>query len=113
MYYDISTNVYQMFQSQPVLTICLFGVPMVFIAVITYSICSADFTVDREEIYPEDEEDFTDSEVVPTADDSTENVTVRRRKHSRGSGRQLNDSERSLLDDEDETDEESDHEKAD
>jgi thioredoxin domain-containing protein 10 len=111
MYYDITTNVYQMFQSQPILTLCLFGVPMVFIAVITYSICSADFTVDRDEIYPE-EEDYSDSEAIPITDDSGDKATVRKRRQSRESSRQRNDSERSLIDDQDDDIDESDHEKA-
>jgi len=45
-----------MFKHQPILTVCLFGVPLAFFSIITYSICSADFSVDRDEVYPDDEE---------------------------------------------------------
>uniref|UniRef100_A0A914Z4X5 Uncharacterized protein n=1 Tax=Panagrolaimus superbus TaxID=310955 RepID=A0A914Z4X5_9BILA len=108
MYYDITTNVYQMFQAQPVLTICLFGVPMVFIAVITYSICSADFTVDRDEIYPEEEE-YSDSEIIQTNEnDATAAAAgkgnIRKRKHKR------RESERSLIEDDEEEDGDEDDE---
>uniref|UniRef100_A0A915DFQ4 Thioredoxin domain-containing protein n=1 Tax=Ditylenchus dipsaci TaxID=166011 RepID=A0A915DFQ4_9BILA len=57
MVYDIVTNIYDMFYHQPVLTVCLFGVPLAFFSIIAYSVCSADFSVDRDEIYPADEED--------------------------------------------------------
>jgi hypothetical protein len=46
-----------MFQHQPILTVCLFGVPLAFFSIIAYSVCSADFSVDREDVYPEDEEE--------------------------------------------------------
>ncbi|KAF7634100.1 hypothetical protein Mgra_00006520 [Meloidogyne graminicola] len=52
MIYDITTNLFDMFKHQPILTVCLFGVPLAFFSIITYSICSADFSVDRDEIYP-------------------------------------------------------------
>uniref|UniRef100_A0AC35FXS0 Thioredoxin domain-containing protein n=1 Tax=Panagrolaimus sp. PS1159 TaxID=55785 RepID=A0AC35FXS0_9BILA len=112
MYYDITTNIYQMFQAQPVLTICLFGVPMVFIAVITYSICSADFTVDRDEIYPE-EEDYSDSEMIQSNENEPAvKGDVRKRKQKR----KHHESEKSLIDENDEDEDvdmnESDHEKA-
>nr|AVA09659.1 putative effector protein [Heterodera avenae] len=60
MAYEITSNVYDMFQHQPILTVCLFGVPLAFFSIITYSICSADFSVEREEIYPDEEEDDED-----------------------------------------------------
>uniref|UniRef100_A0A183BJ15 Thioredoxin domain-containing protein n=1 Tax=Globodera pallida TaxID=36090 RepID=A0A183BJ15_GLOPA len=69
MVYEITSNVYDMFNHQPILTVCLFGVPLAFFSIITYSICSADFSVERDEIYPDEEEDdvpmeeFDDSEV--------------------------------------------------
>uniref|UniRef100_A0AC34G110 Thioredoxin domain-containing protein n=1 Tax=Panagrolaimus sp. ES5 TaxID=591445 RepID=A0AC34G110_9BILA len=106
MYYDITTNVYQMFQAQPVLTICLFGVPMVFIAVITYSICSADFTVDRDEIYPE-EEDYSDSEMIQEKENDASGAAgggkgdIRKRKQKQ----RRRESERSLIEDDDEEEE--------
>jgi hypothetical protein len=56
MGYEITKNVYEMFYHQPILTLCLFGVPLAFFSIIIYSICSADFSVDRDEIYPEDED---------------------------------------------------------
>nr|CAD2152696.1 unnamed protein product [Meloidogyne enterolobii] len=56
MFYDVTTNLLDMFKHQPILTVCLFGVPLAFFSIITYSICSADFSVDRDEVYPEDEE---------------------------------------------------------
>lgn len=61
MGYEITKNVYEMFYHQPVLTICLFGVPTAFFSIIIYSICSADFSVDRDEVYPDDEEDSDES----------------------------------------------------
>ncbi|KIH67703.1 hypothetical protein ANCDUO_01962 [Ancylostoma duodenale] len=62
MIYELYSNVAQMFTTQPLLSSCLFGVPIAFLSIICYSICSADFTVDREEFYPEDEdEDYDDS----------------------------------------------------
>ncbi|KAI3420310.1 hypothetical protein GPALN_003621 [Globodera pallida] len=57
MVYEITSNVYDMFNHQPILTVCLFGVPLAFFSIITYSICSADFSVERDEIYPDEEED--------------------------------------------------------
>lgn len=57
MVYEITTNVYDMFYHQPILTLCLFGVPLAFFSIIFYSVCSADFSVDRNEIYPDDEGD--------------------------------------------------------
>ncbi|TKR93394.1 hypothetical protein L596_007860 [Steinernema carpocapsae] len=68
MVYEVSTNVYEMFANQPILTSCLFGVPLAFLSIITYSICSADFSVDRDEIYP----DETDTEEEPLDDDDHE-----------------------------------------
>uniref|UniRef100_A0A1I7YY81 UAS domain-containing protein n=1 Tax=Steinernema glaseri TaxID=37863 RepID=A0A1I7YY81_9BILA len=62
MIYEVTTNVYDMFANQPILTSCLFGVPLAFLSIITYSICSSDFSVDRESIYPEDEEEYSDTE---------------------------------------------------
>ncbi|CAI4226696.1 unnamed protein product [Auanema sp. JU1783] len=56
--YEIYSNVIQMFATQPLLSACLFGVPIAFFSIICYSICSADFTVDREEFYPDDEEEY-------------------------------------------------------
>uniref|UniRef100_A0A915BG43 Thioredoxin domain-containing protein n=2 Tax=Parascaris univalens TaxID=6257 RepID=A0A915BG43_PARUN len=60
MIYEVSTIVYEMFRAQPLLTMCLFGVPLAFLSLITYCICSTDFTVDRDEVYPEEEDDDTD-----------------------------------------------------
>ncbi|KHN72778.1 Protein disulfide-isomerase TMX3 [Toxocara canis] len=58
--YEVSTNVYEMFRAQPLLTVCLFGVPLAFLSLITYCICSTDFTVDRDEVFPDEEDDETD-----------------------------------------------------
>ncbi|KAK0425310.1 hypothetical protein QR680_009136 [Steinernema hermaphroditum] len=71
MVYEVTTNVYEMFVNQPILTSCLFGVPVAFLSIITYSICSSDFSVDRESIYPEDEE-FSDPEQEGLLDDDHE-----------------------------------------
>uniref|UniRef100_A0A914GRF5 Thioredoxin domain-containing protein n=1 Tax=Globodera rostochiensis TaxID=31243 RepID=A0A914GRF5_GLORO len=57
MVYEVTSNVYDMFNHQPILTVCLFGVPLAFFSIITYSICSADFSVERDEIYPDEEEE--------------------------------------------------------
>lgn len=48
-----------MFRAQPLLTICIFGLPLAFFSLITYCLCSSDFSVDRDEVYP-DEDDDTD-----------------------------------------------------
>ncbi|CAD5207160.1 unnamed protein product [Bursaphelenchus okinawaensis] len=61
MLFELVTNVSDMFYHQPILTTCLFGVPIAFFSIITYSLCSSDFSVDREEIYPDDE-DIDDEE---------------------------------------------------
>ncbi|VDM79940.1 unnamed protein product [Strongylus vulgaris] len=97
MIYELYTNVAQMFATQPLLSSCLFGVPIAFLSIICYrytlfwdgvrcasilrcillgfslarlhstkhyfSICSADFTVDRDEFYPEDEDEDYDEAV--------------------------------------------------
>ncbi|KAL7074056.1 hypothetical protein ACQ4LE_006772 [Meloidogyne hapla] len=63
MFYDVTTNLLDMFKHQPILTVCLFGVPLAFFSIITYSICSADFSVDRDEVYPDDEELDEEEEV--------------------------------------------------
>lgn len=57
MIYDITSNVYDMFYHQPILTTCLFGVPLAFLSIIGYSVCSTDFSVEREEIYSDEEEE--------------------------------------------------------
>jgi hypothetical protein len=46
-----------MFATQPLLTCCLFGLPMGILGIICYSLCSADFSVDHEEIYPDSEDE--------------------------------------------------------
>lgn len=46
-----------MFRAQPLLTLCLLGVPLSFLSLITYCICSTDFSVDRDEIYPDEDDD--------------------------------------------------------
>ncbi|ETN69808.1 protein disulfide-isomerase domain protein [Necator americanus] len=63
MFYEVYSNVAQMFATQPLLSSCLFGVPIAFLSIICYSICSADFTVDREEFYPDDEDEDYDESV--------------------------------------------------
>ncbi|CAD5210545.1 unnamed protein product [Bursaphelenchus xylophilus] len=61
MIFELVTNVSDMFYHQPILTTCLFGVPIAFFSIITYSLCSSDFSVDRDEIYP-DEDDLDDED---------------------------------------------------
>uniref|UniRef100_A0A7E4V0D3 Thioredoxin domain-containing protein n=2 Tax=Panagrellus redivivus TaxID=6233 RepID=A0A7E4V0D3_PANRE len=114
MFYDVTTNVYDMFRHQPILTVCLFGVPIAFFSIITYSIFSADFSVDREEIYPDDEDEDYDSEgEQPIDDGKDEDKSTRRRRTRKGSGHGTG-SEASLVgsDDDEGGDSESDHEKA-
>uniref|UniRef100_A0A0K0F914 Protein disulfide-isomerase TMX3 (inferred by orthology to a human protein) n=1 Tax=Strongyloides venezuelensis TaxID=75913 RepID=A0A0K0F914_STRVS len=53
--FELCKNVYEMFVNQPILASCLFGVPIAFFSIITYSICSSDFSIDRDEIYSESE----------------------------------------------------------
>ncbi|KAK6056784.1 hypothetical protein COOONC_05708 [Cooperia oncophora] len=61
MIFEIYLNITQMFATQPLLSSVLFGMPIAFLSIICYSICSADFSVDREEFYPDDEdEDYND-----------------------------------------------------
>ncbi|PIO72607.1 hypothetical protein TELCIR_05459 [Teladorsagia circumcincta] len=61
--FEVYMNVTQMFATQPLLSSVLFGMPIAFLSIICYSICSADFSVDREEFYPDDEdEDYNDVE---------------------------------------------------
>uniref|UniRef100_W6NCS0 Thioredoxin domain containing protein n=1 Tax=Haemonchus contortus TaxID=6289 RepID=W6NCS0_HAECO len=55
--FELYMNVTQMFATQPLLSSVLFGMPIAFLSIICYSICSADFSVDREEFYPDDEEE--------------------------------------------------------
>lgn len=63
--FELCKNVYEMFANQPILASCLFGVPLAFFSIITYSICSSDFSVNRDEIFSEsetEEEDLDDNE---------------------------------------------------
>ncbi|KAI1731202.1 protein disulfide-isomerase TMX3 [Ditylenchus destructor] len=62
MVYDVTTNVYDMFYHQPILTTCLFGVPLAFFSIIGYSVCSTDFSVEREEIYSDEEDELSQGE---------------------------------------------------
>ncbi|KAM3720346.1 Protein disulfide-isomerase TMX3 [Dirofilaria immitis] len=55
--FEIFTNIAEMFKAQPLLTLCLLGVPLSFLSLITYCICSTDFSVDHDEIYPDEDED--------------------------------------------------------
>ncbi|CAG9534515.1 unnamed protein product [Cercopithifilaria johnstoni] len=55
--FELSTNIAEMFRAQPLLTLCLLGVPLSFLSLITYCICSTDFSVDRDEIYPDEDDD--------------------------------------------------------
>ncbi|GMR52304.1 hypothetical protein PMAYCL1PPCAC_22499 [Pristionchus mayeri] len=70
LFYEVHTNVVQMFSTQPLLSCCLFGVPIAFLSMITYSLCMADFSVDRDEIYPD--EDDEDRELLDDSDDDHE-----------------------------------------
>ncbi|VDK68450.1 unnamed protein product [Onchocerca ochengi] len=55
--FELFTNIAEMFKAQPLLTLCLFGVPLSFLSLIIYCICSTDFSVDRDEIYPDEDDD--------------------------------------------------------
>ncbi|KAI6241307.1 Disulfide-isomerase A4 [Aphelenchoides fujianensis] len=93
MGYEITKNLYDMFYHQPILTMCLFGVPLAFFSIIAYSVCSSDFSVDRDEIYPTDEEDEDeeedDGEEVEIegerTDDEQSALRNRRRSYATGS----------------------------
>ncbi|KAI6225963.1 Protein disulfide-isomerase TMX3 [Aphelenchoides besseyi] len=93
MGYEITKNVYDMFYHQPILTMCLFGVPLAFFSIITYSICSADFSVDRDEVFPSsDEEDGADendeleeNEIEDQRTDDDQPLLRRRRSYATGS----------------------------
>uniref|UniRef100_A0A915Q7R0 Thioredoxin domain-containing protein n=1 Tax=Setaria digitata TaxID=48799 RepID=A0A915Q7R0_9BILA len=56
--FELFMNISEMFKAQPLLTLCLLGVPLSFLSLITYCICSTDFSVDRDEIYPEEDDSF-------------------------------------------------------
>lgn len=62
MFFELYWNIAQMFATQPLLSSCLFGVPIAFLSIICYSICSADFTVDRDEFYGDEDELLDDEE---------------------------------------------------
>ncbi|KAI6207746.1 Protein disulfide-isomerase TMX3 [Aphelenchoides besseyi] len=92
MGYEITKNVYDMFYHQPILTMCLFGVPLAFFSIITYSICSADFSVDRDEVFPSsDEEDGADeneleeNEIEDQRTDDDQPLLRRRKSYATGS----------------------------
>ncbi|VDD92006.1 unnamed protein product [Enterobius vermicularis] len=57
--FEVTSSFAEMFRAQPLLTICIFGLPLAFFSLITYCLCSSDFSVDRDEVYP-DEDDDTD-----------------------------------------------------
>ncbi|CAL2029325.1 unnamed protein product [Caenorhabditis brenneri] len=69
MVFELYWNIAQMFATQPLLSSCLFGVPIAFLSIICYSICSADFTVDRDEFYG-DEDEILDEEEGDELDNS-------------------------------------------
>lgn len=94
MGYEIAKNLYDMFYHQPILTMCLFGVPLAFFSIIAYSVCSSDFSVDRDEIYPTDEEDEDEEEEEEgeevdiegeRTDDEQQALRNRRRSYATGS----------------------------
>ncbi|GMS99586.1 hypothetical protein PENTCL1PPCAC_21761, partial [Pristionchus entomophagus] len=70
LFYEVYTNIVQMFSTQPLLSCCLFGVPIAFLSMITYSLCMADFSVDRDEIYPD--EDDEERELLDDSDEDDE-----------------------------------------
>lgn len=71
MVFELYWNVAQMFATQPLLSSCLFGVPIAFLSIICYSICSADFTVDRDEFYGDEllDEEEEEAALSETDDD--------------------------------------------
>jgi hypothetical protein len=81
MGYEITKNVYEMFYHQPILTICLFGVPLAFFSIIIYSICSADFSVDRDEIYPNSEDELDDEENEEEVETDTQDPSAPLLRH--------------------------------
>ncbi|CAI5437677.1 unnamed protein product [Caenorhabditis angaria] len=72
MVFEFYWNIAQMFATQPLLSSCLFGVPIAFLSIICYSICSADFSVDRDEFYPDDEDPLLDDEEESEKEDEEE-----------------------------------------
>ncbi|GMT26943.1 hypothetical protein PFISCL1PPCAC_18240, partial [Pristionchus fissidentatus] len=68
--YEMYTNIVQMFSTQPLLSCCLFGVPIAFLSMITYSLCMSDFSVDRDEIYPDEDDD--ERELLDDSDEDGE-----------------------------------------
>ena len=99
MGYELVKNVYEMFMHQPILTICLFGVPTAFFAIIIYSICSTDFSVDREEIYPSDEEDDDEYERDEAHDSAAgvEEASTTRKRARRQESRTTEESDLGLF----------------
>lgn len=51
-----------MFATQPLLSCCIFGVPTAFFAIILYTLCSNDYAVERDEIYPDEDEEYEGEE---------------------------------------------------
>uniref|UniRef100_A0A0N5AMA8 Thioredoxin domain-containing protein n=1 Tax=Syphacia muris TaxID=451379 RepID=A0A0N5AMA8_9BILA len=63
MFFEISSSLVEMFEAQPLLTICIFGLPLAFLSLVTYCLCSSDFSVDRDEVYPDDDDDTDISDI--------------------------------------------------
>lgn len=72
MVFELYWNIAQMFATQPLLSSCLFGVPIAFLSIICYSICSADFTVDRDEFYGDELDEEEEEPEHPETDDDHE-----------------------------------------
>lgn len=72
MVFELYWNIAQMFATQPLLSSCLFGVPIAFLSIICYSICSADFTVDRDEFYGDELDEEEEEPELPETDDDHE-----------------------------------------
>uniref|UniRef100_A0A915KBB2 Uncharacterized protein n=1 Tax=Romanomermis culicivorax TaxID=13658 RepID=A0A915KBB2_ROMCU len=64
MIFELYSAVHGMFASQPLLSCCLFGLPLGVLSIICYTLCSTDNSVEREEIYKESDDEEEESEIV-------------------------------------------------
>uniref|UniRef100_A0AC35U0R9 Thioredoxin domain-containing protein n=1 Tax=Rhabditophanes sp. KR3021 TaxID=114890 RepID=A0AC35U0R9_9BILA len=82
--FEMSKGFFDMVTNQPILTTILFGVPSAFFAIIAYSVCSSDFSVDRNEIYADsDEEDYGNDSGTEESDIDNEIVRLEDNDHEK------------------------------
>jgi len=57
-----------MFATQPLLSCCLFGLPLGVLSIICYTLCSTDASLDRDEVYRRSDDDQDESDDAPGHD---------------------------------------------